>query len=158
MKLSNFIVCDLIRQEDSKKHILVGVYSDTIIMKPLSKASGILLPLAFFITFRPTDETEKMPNGFKFAISFDETNTSSKDIEFQIKAEAGKNITITLSVQPLMIPFNAKKINFKSFLSYPTGESIPFDLDSIKVIVVEPPSDLPEKKKEDSSLNLPSAP
>ena len=143
MQINNFIVCDLIRREDSNKHIFVGVYDDAIIIqKPDLKDSinSVTLPLSFFIRFRSTVDHSETPDTFKFVAKFN-SDLKLPPIEFEgiiKKGHARKGLTITLSVFPFSIPCNANRIDFGIQLVYADGKKEEFDLGGLEVTFATP--------------------
>lgn len=148
MRLTNFIICDLIRQENTNKYLLIGVYDSNIkIFIPKEHTSSILIPsLSFFIRFKETEENEKLPESFKFVFSFNIDGQPINECANLIKGERGNGVTISLSFNPFVIPFNANKIDFKIYLNYSDGNSVEFQLDNLKVIINEQNASSPEIK------------
>jgi hypothetical protein len=143
MKLNNFIVCDMIRQENTNKRILIGIYDETLIVVPQpseKKVSHIGIPLAFFIRFILSDENEVKPESFKFTISFDVADQPPVEFKGELKKDKGRIIIIGLSFNTLLIPYNTKRIDFKICLFYADGNKAEFNLDSLKFIVSDIPS------------------
>jgi len=140
MLVNNFIVCDFIKQENSRKYNFLGVYDDTIIISPANKAPAIVLPLAFYIRVRPNDEKEVMPESFKFTISFESDDSLAHDFAGKISAESGKKIAIVLSIFPFTIPYSAKRMNFKIAFFYADGKNKEHEFESMKILINEPAS------------------
>lgn len=56
VKIHHVIMCDDVRTEDSGKHILIGVYSDAIVIP--KDTAKLVFPLAFYVNITaPRDKT-----------------------------------------------------------------------------------------------------
>jgi hypothetical protein len=148
MKLNNFIICDLVRQENTNKVLLVGIYDDNItFLAQKENPTPLLLPLSFFVRFRKSQENEEVPVGFEFIAKFDLKDQPPIKLSGPLKAEPGKGITILLAISPMMIHPNTKKIGFEVYLKYADGHSDFFPLDEIKVGFAMPNVSALEPKK-----------
>lgn len=135
MKLNNFIVCDVVRKEDTNKHLLVGVYSDNVVIKPNVKADIIQIPFTFYVSLRPESDSEKGPEGFTFKVSFDVENVSH-ELKGNFKQDVGQSLTLVIP-SVTNIPFNATKMNFALTLHYSEGREASISIDSMKVQVAQ---------------------
>ena len=148
MKLNNFIVCDLVRQENTNKVLLVGVYDEIItLLAPKGNPAPLLLPLSFFVRFRQSQENEEGPVGFEFIAKFDVKDQPPIKLGGPLKAESGKGVTLLLAIAPMILHQSTKKIGFEVYLKYADGHSDFFPLDEIKVIFANPSVSASEPKK-----------
>ncbi len=135
MKLNNFIVCDTVRQERTNKHILVGVYSDSIIVVPADTNLAVSLPLAFFIRFLKDDEKEAVPEDFIFTASFDQNEGSKVVCKGRLKSNNDiKYVDLVISVQNFSIPRTSGIILFEISLTTSEGDVVKYNLGKMKFV------------------------
>jgi hypothetical protein len=135
MKLNNFIICDLVRQENTNKVLLVGIYDDNItLLAQRENSTPFILPLSFFVRFRESQENEELPVGFEFIVKFDLKDQLPIKVSGPLKSDPGKGITLLIGPSPIMIHPSTKKIGFEVYLKYADGHSNSFPLDEIKIV------------------------
>jgi hypothetical protein len=127
----------MIRREDTKKHILIGVYDTAIAISPLVKVESILLPLSFFTRFH-LEEDEHVPVSVRFTIYFNPEG--SIPYNFSANLEFGRIRTIQLSfvISDLKIPYNSTKMNFEIVFYYADKTSCKLVPEGLEVKVVDP--------------------
>jgi hypothetical protein len=148
MKLNNFIICDLVRKENTNKILLVGIYDDNItLLAQMENSNSVMLPLSFFFRFRESQENEEAPIAFEFVAKFDSKDHPPIKVGGPLKSEPGKGITILIGPSPMIIHPSTKKIEFEVYLKYADGHSDFFLLDEIKVAFAMPDVSALEPKK-----------
>jgi len=108
MELVNFIVCDDIRPEMRRKHTLVGVYGDSIVIGRIGgsgmEKEPLRLNLAFYVSLRRKPE-EKTPDGFTLAFMQGEKVEPKITGRFNRAEELAKSNRVNLNVSVGGFPF-----------------------------------------------------
>jgi hypothetical protein len=142
MRLESFLVCDLIRQEISKKTLIVGAYDSEIALTThidQSKPFIALPTLALFIRFRSVSENEDFPVRFKLIHSFNIDGQKANEFVGDVKKDSKETgVTFLLTFAPFVIPINANKLDFKICLIYSDGHNELHELSSLKISFTEP--------------------
>jgi len=139
MKLYDFVICDFIRQENTGKYILFGVYDDILIFTQKEKTEYYNLPISFFLRFRLTEEDQEIPTDFRFIVNYDAEGSSPKELKSKLEMVGGagqkpEKIQLILQMGNLQIPYNTKKIDFKITFNYASGKNITIELGKLIVM------------------------
>lgn len=139
MRISDFIICDDVRQEQFNKISLMGLYNDRIAITVVDKKSvkwPFVIGLGLYV--RIDSDAGKVPNDFNFKIAF-----LMNDKELGGLEGTGKASNPSVAVIPAKVPqFPITEVgNLKFILSIKdkAGAEIFSHTHSIRVEVVESP-------------------
>lgn len=134
-RLTDFIICDEIRQEISKKHILIGVYDSLVILKnpEIVKLGYFQQNLAVFMRIKSPRKYES------FVIELNVLNQTKELGTYKIPVanNATDKLNLVLNIPSVKIPLDSEYLAFSIVIKGEDSVLESFSPDKIQLSFVE---------------------